>query len=154
MYQAPPPPGGTGPIFQLNIDANTNQTLRSAATWSKIFGVFGIIIAILFAIMAFAVQAAVNQRPDLAGAAGVVGRYGLVIYLGFAIVMLVSSIFSLTFGAKISAALRSNDQYSLNSGFAAVRNYFAFWTILMILFLVLIILLIVAVSQQGVNAGY
>jgi hypothetical protein len=140
MYQAPPPPGGSGPIFQLNIDANANLTLRSAASWSKVLGVVGLILAILFIIFGILVQFALRQNAGLGENAMLAGNIGLAVYIIFGLLLLISSIFSINFGSKIRAALLSNDQYSLAAGFAAARNFFAFWAILCIITLLLILL--------------
>lgn len=146
-YQAPPPPP-SGTLFQLNIDSNAHQTLRSAASWSKVLGIVGLILGILFVFMGILIQATISSNPRLGENAALFGNVGMAVYIIFGLVMVVSSIFSLNFGSKINRALRANDQYSLTSGFAAARNYFAFWATLCI---ILLLLFILAIVSQMVN---
>jgi cbb3-type cytochrome oxidase subunit 3 len=68
------------------------------------------------------------------------GNAGLIAYVIMGLIFIISSMFALNGGNKINQGLKANDQAALNTGFAGVRNYFAFWTILMILFLLLILI--------------
>ena len=43
---------------------------------------------------------------------------GMVTYIVLGLILLISSIFALNFGNKISRALKTNDQASLSAGFA------------------------------------
>lgn len=131
------------PLFQLNLDANNGYTLRGAASWGKVLGIVGIITGILLFVIGVLVNNAVNRYGGY-GAYGsntrMAGNIGMVVYMIMGLVMVVSSIFTLNFGNKIGMALRTNDQNFLNSGFAAARNYFAFWTIICIIFLLLLLI--------------
>lgn len=150
MYpnQMPPPPS-SGPLFQLNIDGNAQNTLRSAASWSKVLGIVGLILGVLFILIGILVQAAISRNGVYGQNASLLGNVGMVAYMVFGLIMIISSIFSLNFSSKIGAALRSNDQYSLVSGFAAARNYFAFWSILCIIMLLLFVLTVVQLSTSS-----
>jgi hypothetical protein len=143
MEQVPPNPNTS--LFQLNLDANNSYTLRSAASWAKVLGIVGIIIGILCVILGLLVQSALSRigdtrYNDIGPSASMIGNYGMIAYIVFGLVFLISSIFAINAGNKISRALRTNDQHTLNAGFAGVRNYFAFWAILMIIFLILILI--------------
>ena len=72
-----------------------------------------------------------------------IGSYGLVVYLILGIVMIVSSVFALNFANKVTAALTANDQVALAAGIGAARNYFAFWAVLCIIFLLLLLISVV-----------
>src|SRR5579885_3482737 len=146
INQTPPPPPGS--LFQLNIDTNAHQTLRSAATWSKVLGIVGIILGGLFFLLGFIMQSATKGNAEFGENATLVRNVGMTVYIIFGLVMVISSIFLLIFSNKIGTALRSNDQYSLTAGFAAARNYFAFWAILCIIFLLLFILTIVQLATK------
>jgi hypothetical protein len=64
----------------------------------------------------------------------------MAMYIAIGVVIIIGSIFPLMFGNKASAALRSNDANGLRSSFSSLRNYFAFWSILMIIGLLLTII--------------
>jgi hypothetical protein len=141
-------------LFQLNLDANNSFTLRSAASWAKVLAILGLIFGILFIAIGFLVQNAMKTNTysgygdmDTRGNANIIenmGTAGMVIYIFFGVLVIVGSVFALNFGNKISAALRTNDQNALRTGFGAVRNYFAYWSILMIIGLLLMIIGIAA----------
>jgi hypothetical protein len=133
-------------LFQLTLDAQNSYTLRSAASWAKVLGVVGMILGILFVILGIIVQQAVSKYGEFDSVRGsglsasTVGNMGLVVYLIMGLVFVISSMFALNAGNKISRGLKTNDQASLNSGFAGARNYFAFWAIMIILMLVLVLI--------------
>lgn len=132
-------------LFQLNLDAQNGYTLRSAASWAKVLAITGFIIAALCIAGGIMMQQAMNQYGsgyynDRGFNARMMGNAGLVVYVILGLIFIVSSIFALNAGNKITRGLRSNDQYSLNAGFASIRNYFAFWSVLMIIFLLLILI--------------
>lgn len=133
-------------LFQLNIDTNATMALKGAASWAKVLAIVGFILGALFVMFGILFQTAMS-RGGYRSDAGILGTSGMIVYLIFGIIIIVSSIFALNFANKISAALRSNDQASLSVGIGAVRNYFAFWAILCIIFLLL--LLISVVSLMG-----
>ena len=132
-------------LFQLNLDAQNSYNLRSAASWAKVLGIIGLIIGIICVIMGIFIQQAVTQtgrsyRNDTGFSASTLGNAGLIVYVVMGLIYIVSGMFALNGGNKINQGLKANDQAALNAGFAGVRNYFAFWTILMILFLLLILI--------------
>ena len=155
MEQSSIPPPNTS-LFQLNLDAANSYTLRSAASWAKVLAIVGLICGILFVALGFLVKNAASgttggrYNDDFGGYNSSVATYGLAVYVVMGLVLIISSIFALNFGNKITRALRANDQNSLNGGFSAVRNYFAFWAILTILFLLLII---IAAAGLAMNSG-
>jgi hypothetical protein len=79
------------------------------------------------------------------------GNLGMIVYLVMGLIFIISSIFALNFSNRVSRGLRSNDQVALGSGFASVRNYFAFWSILMILMLILTIVSIASLVAYGLR---
>lgn len=134
-------------LFSLNIDANSNSTLSSAASWAKILAIVGFILGVLFVIFGLLVQGAVSRNGGFGTSTSTIGAYGMIVYIIMGIVMIISSVFALNFSNKVSAALKANDQASLSAGFGGARNYFAFWAVLCIIFLLL--LLISLVSLMG-----
>jgi hypothetical protein len=140
-------------LFSLNLDAQNSYTLRSAASWSKVLGVVGMILGILFVIMGILVQQAVSRydgysyrRSGFSSSA--IGNAGMAVYMVLGLIMIITSVFALNAGNKINQALKTNDQMALNSGFAGVRNYFAFWAVIIILILLLVLIsLLTAIGQ-------
>lgn len=133
-------------LFQLNLDAQNSYTLRSAATWAKVLGIVGMILGILFVILGIVVQQAVsstsayNSYSGSGFSARSIGNMGLAAYVIMGLIFVISSIFALNAGNKISNGLKANDQATLNAGFAGARNYFAFWAIMIILMLLLVLI--------------
>ncbi|MBL0154990.1 MAG: hypothetical protein IPP93_16525 [Chitinophagaceae bacterium] len=136
-------------LFQLNLDAQNSYTLRSAASWAKVLGICGLILGILFVILGIMVQAAISRYESLdygyryrssGMSMGTLGNIGMAFYIVVGLVFVITSIFAINAGNKINGGLRTNDQATLNAGFAGVRNYFAFWAIIIIILLLLILL--------------
>ena len=131
-------------LFSLNLDAQNSYTLRSAASWSKVLGVVGMILGILFMILGILVQQAISRTGGYYRGTGIsgnaLGNMGMAVYLVMGLVMVVSSIFALNAGNKISMALKANDQDALNKGFSAARNYFALWAIIIIIMLLFVLI--------------
>lgn len=132
-------------LFSLNLDAQNSYTLRSMASWSKVLGIVGLILGILYILLGIIVQQAVSSYGyrsyrNEGLSASFIGNAGLAVYVVLGLIMIITSIFSLNAGNKINTALRSNDQGALSAGFANARNYFAFWAILIIIMLLLVLI--------------
>jgi hypothetical protein len=141
-------------LFQLNLDAQNSYTLRSAASWARVLGIVGLIMGVLCIILGVMVQQAVSSydgyyRNTNGFSMRTMGMGGLIIYVIMGLIMIISSIFALNAGSKISGGLRANDQATLNAGFANIRNYFAFWAVMMILSLLLMILGIAGTAMNS-----
>jgi hypothetical protein len=145
-------PQSSSSLFQLNIDAGNAGTLRSAGSWARILGILGIIFGLLFIAVGFLVQNAVNNSyrgfddNSYRSNVGVLATGAMAAYVIMGVLTIIGSIFALSFGSKVSAALRTNDPNTLRSGFAGARNYFAFWAILMIIGL---LFCIIAIASGG-----
>jgi len=132
-------------LFSLNLDAQNSYTLRGMASWAKVLGAVGLILGILFVILGIIVQQAMNQYGGSyyrrgGFSASAIGNMGMAVYAIMGIIMIVTSIFALNAGNKINAGLKANDQAALNAGFAQARNYFAFWAIMIIITLLLMLI--------------
>ena len=152
QYQQQPSQQPTDPgtsLFQLNLDATNSYTLRNAGSWAKVTGVVGICVGVILALLALIGLSRVNESGayrrrnegfdsvfDASASAGV----GATMLIIVGIIFVIGGIFSFNFGNKISGALRTNDQNSLNKGFAALRNYYALRAIVLILVLLLFLL--------------
>ena len=135
-------------LFQLNLDPQNSYALRSAASWAKVLGILGLILGGLFVLLGILVQQAISNssgynsyRYRSSGfSAESLGNIGMAFYILVGLMFIISSIFALNAGNKITGGLKGNDQAMLNAGFAGARNYFAFWAIIMILTLLLMLL--------------
>ena len=141
----------TTSLFQLNVDANASYALRSAATWSRVLAILGFIFGILFFVLAFIIQntlsnAARYEDYGYRGNTSTLANAGMAAYIVVGIIYIIGSIFALGFASKASTALKTNDANALRSAFASVRNYFAFWSILLIICLLLVIISIAGLA--------
>lgn len=153
-FQQQPATPENPPMFQLNLDGYNSSTLKSAASWAKVSAIVGFIIAALFVGLGLLMQSRISQvssgyYSDSGVSASSIGNIGMVTYVFMGIVMIVSSIFALSFSNKISKALQINDQAELSAGFAAIRNYLAFWAILMIVSLLLLFISIAGLMSMA-----
>jgi hypothetical protein len=109
-------------------------------------------MSIIFIGVGILVQQTFSQSgrysEDFGGNTRMLANTGMIAYIVIGLVYLISSLFALNFGNKVGRALKTNDQVSLNSGFSGLRNYFAFWTILSI-----IALLLMLIAFAGLIAG-
>lgn len=148
-----PPPMQNTSLFQLNLDAANSSTLRSAASWAKVIGILGLIFGALFLALAFLVQNALKtaggEFEGYRANTNLMANVGMGAYICIGVLTIIGSIFALNFGSKITSALRTNDQFTLRSGFAGLRNYFAFWGILMIIALLLVVISIASGAASG-----
>jgi hypothetical protein len=135
-------------LFSLNLDAQNSYTLRSVASWAKVLGIVSIIIAILCVIGGVVFQQNAeklsgfdsysSRRSGLSSSS--MANMGLVIYVVLGLLYGLSGMFALNAGNKINSGLKTNNMELLNGGFANARNFFAFWAILMIIFLLLMLI--------------
>jgi hypothetical protein len=144
------------PLFQLNLDATNSYTLRSAASWGRVLGVVGIIMGLLFFVFGIMMQTMIKNmesmstyRNEMAGNTQMAANLGLVMYIFIGILVIVASMFVLNFGNKTLKALKTNDQAALSAGFAGARNYFAFWAILSIISLLLMVIGLAGILTQS-----
>ena len=145
-------PGSSSSLFQLNLDIANSYSLRSAGSWAKVVGVVGIVVGILFIMIAVIT---LNPPPatygggkegfeDLLATDKTAAGLGAAIFIITGVIFIISAIFSFSFGSRILNALKSNDQNGLERGFAALRNYYALRAIVLI-----IIALILLISFAG-----
>ncbi|MGB3008268.1 MAG: hypothetical protein WBC06_17265 [Chitinophagaceae bacterium] len=131
-------------LFSLNLDAQNSYTLRSAASWARVLGIAGLILGVLFILLGIMVQQTVSKYGGYSSyrtsglSANAIGNAGLAVYVIIGLMFVISSIFAINGGNKITTGLKTNDQASLSAGFAGVRNYFAFWAIITIIMLLFV----------------
>lgn len=151
QYQNPnpnPAPDAQGSsLFGLNLDAQNSYNLRSSASWAKVLGVVGIIIGIIMIILMVITLERISgyDRYDYYDRRSgleelFAAKTGIWIMIISGIIFILGGIFSYSFGNKINAALKANDQNGLNNGFAALRNYYALRSITLIIVLLLLLI--------------
>ena len=137
-------------LFGLTIEANTASTISSSAQWSRILAWCGIIMGamlvifgLLFQMMLSKATSGVNRfesNDGFAGGMAFAGGAGMVMYIIMGGLTILGNVFLLNYANKISTALKTNDQGTLNAGFAGLRNYMAFWGIIMIICLLFMLI--------------
>ena len=134
-------------LFGLNLDAQNSYNLRAAASWARVLGVCGFLIGIIIIIYSIYALSTLSSyeysgsRSDsIFGNPMAATKGGLYFFVLVGLIFLLGGGFSFTFGKKIMAALRSNDQTTMNQGFASLRNYFATRGITLIILLLLLLL--------------
>lgn len=140
-------------LFGLSIDQNASSILKAAAQWGRILAICGFIVGGLMIILGIIVQSTVSNLSGGYGYrssdAGIFGAAAMIVYVLFGLIFIVSSIFALNFANKTSTGLKGNDQNSLNAGLAGIRNYLAFWAILLILWLLLVLIAILNIAASS-----
>lgn len=133
-------------LFSLNLDEQNSYSLRSVASWAKVLGIVSTILAILCFIAGIIFQQNVD-KIDISSSyksAGLssdsLGNMVMVVYVIIGLLYGVSGMFALNAGNKINTGLKTKSMEILNGGFVAARNFFAFWAILMIIFLSLMLI--------------
>jgi hypothetical protein len=140
-------PNPSSSLFQMNLDAQNSYNLRSASSWAKVLGVVGIITGAVIVIWMAVQLSKLNRLSDYGYRRGAFdnifeARTGIWTFIISGVIFIVGGIFSFNFGNKINQALKSSDQDGLNSGFAALRNYFALRAITIIILLLLFLIVI------------
>ena len=136
-------PNPSSSLFQMNLAAQNSYNLRSATSWAKVLGVVGIIFGIILIILMGILLNVQENSYDYRYRGGVNGFFrqiGFWVFILAGIIFIIGGIFSLNFGNKIGQALKSNDQDGLNTGFAALRNYFALRAITIIVVLLFVLI--------------
>jgi hypothetical protein len=136
-------------LFGLTIEANTASTMSSSAQWSRILAWCGIIMGAMLVIFGLLFQMMLSKATSInrfesndgfAGGMAFAGGAGMVMYIIMGGLTILGNVFLLNYANKISTALKTNDQGTLNAGFAGLRNYMAFWGIIMIICLLFMLI--------------
>lgn len=138
-------------LFGLSIDEENTGTLRSASQWGKVLAVLGFVLGamvILLGIILYNKIAGSYSPGDYAARSlkTIALRY-LVISVLFGGVFITGAIFTMNFSNRVITALNTHDQYSLNSGLSAIKSGIIFWTIMFVLFILLLILAFIGIAS-------
>lgn len=147
------------PLFGLSIEGQTASTLGSSVQWGRILAICGIIFGAMFILIGIlltslmsratsgldGLESSGSMRNSMMLGAGV----GMIIYIIMGGLTILGNVFLLNYANKVGAALKTNDVGTLTSGFAGLRNYFAFWAVIMIISLLFMLLAILSGSMLG-----
>ena len=147
-------------LFDLQIDHQSNSYLSEAAKWGKFLAIMGfifcgllIIIALFAGTMMASVMSGFGGSSSDATASAVGGGVITFVYLVFAVIYFFPCLYLYNFSSKMQAALRANQQETLNTSFRNLKSCFKFMGILMIIMLAFWALGIVIAIGAGIAAG-
>jgi hypothetical protein len=146
------------PLFGLSIEGQTAATISSSVQWGRILAICGIIFGGLFIVIGIMLTTLMSRatggldgfesggmRSSMMMGAGI----GMVMYVIMGALTILGNVFLLNYANKVGTAIKTNDAAMLNSGFAGLRNYLAFWAVIMIICLLLMLLTIISGSMMG-----
>lgn len=130
-------------LFGLTIENNTASTMSSSAQWGRVLAWCGIVMGLIFVLIGVLFQVILSRsagsinrfesNDGFTGSMAFAGGIGMIMYILIGGLTILGNVFLLNYANKISTAIKTNDQATLNSGFAGLRNYCAFWAIIMII---------------------
>ncbi len=129
---------------ELQIDSIAHAHLAETAKWGVFLSILGFIFTGLFVIVALFAGTLLTSMNSYGGASAMVGAgFITAIYLVIAAINFFMSLFLYRFASKTKAGLYSNDQDTLNSGFANLKNLYKMIGIIAIIYLAFIVLAII-----------
>ena len=137
--------------FTLQVDVGNIPYLQEAAKWAKFLAIIGFIFCTLMVIFAFFagtfLSSYFNQlESSTTNVFAMSGGVITVIYILVALLYFIPSLYLFNFASKMQAALRNNDQITLNTSFRNLKACFKFWGILFLIVLCFLgIVVVVAV---------
>ncbi|MBC7826964.1 MAG: hypothetical protein H7122_04405 [Chitinophagaceae bacterium] len=147
-------------LFDLQIDHQSISQLNEAAKWGKFLAIMGFIFCGLFVVIAlFAGTFMASMMSGFGGseAAGVGAAMGGGIitfaYILIALIYFFPCLYLFNFSTKMQAALRSNQQDTLNTSFRNLKSCFKFLGILMIIGLCFWVLAIIIAVAAAIGGG-
>ena len=147
-------------LFDLQIDHQSNSYLNEAAKWGKFLAIIGFIFCGLFVIIAlFAGTFMASMMSGFGGSdaatpgAAMGGTVVTFAYIVIALVYFFPCLYLFNFANKMQAALRGNQQDSLNTSFRNLKSCFKFLGILMIIGLCFWVLAIIIAVVTAIGAA-
>jgi hypothetical protein len=131
-------------IFQLNLDEQNIQTLRSSGSSAKVLGAAGIICGATIILWMIILVSTVPEpgsyyrgkyySESYKRGAGTASVMGMIVGAFF----IISGVICFRYGSRIVTALRTNDQEGLQQAFATLKGYFTFRSVMMIIVALLV----------------
>ena len=128
-------------VFTLQVDSTNTSYLAEAAKWGKFLSIVGFVFCGLIAVAAFFAGSLLSTYFGALGTeassdvSSISGVFLTVYYLIVAVLYFIPSLYLFNFASKMQAALRNNDQTTLNTSFRNLKACFKFWGILFIIVL-------------------
>ncbi|RYF88947.1 MAG: hypothetical protein EOO03_07170 [Chitinophagaceae bacterium] len=127
----------------LQVDSIAHAHLKETAMWAKMLGIVGIIISVIFAVLAlFAGTFLENMSGGIGYTAGM-GVMISIIYLIIAGINFAISLFIFRFATKMKLALQTVDQENFNSSLYNLKLVYRIAGIIVIIYLAFVILALV-----------
>lgn len=129
-----------GLLSELSIDASGAQHLRSIATWGKFLSIIGFIACALIAVVALFAGSIMASVDSFGSYGSGMGAVLTIVYLIFAALYFIPTLFLYQASVKLRSALDGTDQQLLNEGLGKMKSCFKFWGIFTIVIISLYIL--------------
>ena len=148
----------TTDLFDLQIDQQTSIQLNETAKWGRFLAIVGFVFSGLMLIALVSALTLGSLASDSGGspssmAAVLGGGIVIFIYFVFALLFFIPCLYLYNFSSKMQAALRANQQETLNIAFANLKSCFKFLGILTIIMLVIWGIGLVSVVGMGIAAA-
>ena len=129
---------------ELQIDSIAHAHLAETAKWGIFLSILGFIFTGLLVLVAFFAGTLLTSMNTYGGANAMMGAgFITTIYLVIAAINFFMSFYLYRFASKTKAGLFSNDQDTLNSGFANLKNLYKMIGIIAIIYLAFIVLALI-----------
>jgi uncharacterized membrane protein len=137
-------------LFGLGIDPESAATLRTASQWARLLSILGFILGtlvLIFGLILYNKILASYGSDYIAArtAARMLANRYLIACVLFAAVLMTGAVLTLNFSNRTMTALDNNDQSALNGGLSAMKSGIIFWSIVFILFIIIMLFLFLAV---------
>ena len=138
---------------ELLIDNISQTHLKETAMWTKFLAITGFILSILITVGAVFIRNMFNKLssglPGGKEMGTMAGGMIMVIYFFVAAIAFLMSVFLFRFSINMQAALKANDQETLNLSFQNLKNFYRFAGIITILYLIILLLALIG----GISAA-
>ncbi len=126
-------------LSDLTIDSVTAEQIRSIAGWAKFLSIIGFILCAVMLLAGIFAGSIFSSMGDVYGSGSTImtgmGTMMTIIYIIFAIIWFIPTLFMYQSASKLKMALNTTDQGMLNEGFMKLKATFRFWGIVTIIIL-------------------
>ena len=127
----------------LQVDSIAHTHLKEAAMWAKLLGIVGIVISVIFAVLALFAGTFMETMSGGVGLGAGMGVMISVVYLIAAGINFALALFMFRFGTKMKVALQTIDQENFNNSLYNLKLLYRVAGILVIIYLAFLVLALV-----------